>query len=198
MKKPDSTISLVRQVTKHGRVIAAAGRRIDAEDADVLRFPLDRVDETRGKIRAALVECGAIAVVSSAACGADLLALAEAGTLGLRRRVVLPFDAVRFKQISVTDRPGDWAPLFDEIVRQVEASGDLVVLDEQPGDAGYAVATDAVLTEAEAMARQNGGRPAAMVIWDGRMRPGIDLTQHFRDTAGDRGFDILDIFTLKP
>jgi hypothetical protein len=33
-------------------------------------------------------------VVSSAACGADLIDLREARALGLRRRIVLPFDAI--------------------------------------------------------------------------------------------------------
>ena len=67
-------------------------------------------------------------VVSSAACGADLLALEQAGGLGLRRRVVIPFDRERFRAGSVVDRPGDWGGLYDSILDAVGAQGDLVVL----------------------------------------------------------------------
>jgi hypothetical protein len=45
------------------------------------------------------------ALVCSAACGADLIALEEAERLGLRRRIVLPFSPRQFRETSVTDRP---------------------------------------------------------------------------------------------
>ena len=42
-------------------------------------------------MRTLLIGTGATWLVSSAACGADLIALSEAGKLGIRRRVGLPF-----------------------------------------------------------------------------------------------------------
>ena len=71
------------------RVVALAGRRIDAADAANPFSPR----QVRGRSRsvAALLRAERIeALVCSAACGADLIALEAAGALGLRRRVVLP------------------------------------------------------------------------------------------------------------
>src|SRR5215510_14628657 len=98
------------------RVAALAGRRIDAADASTSRFPLANTELVRERLQALLRAEQSDALVCSAAYGADLIALDVAGALGLRRRVVLPFAAERFRQSSVTDRPGDWGPLFDQII----------------------------------------------------------------------------------
>jgi hypothetical protein len=180
---------------KRGIVVAAAGRRIDADDADVSRFPLEHVERTRRRIRDTLIARGATVVISSAACGADLLALTEAGDLQLRRRAVLPFAPERFVQTSVIDRPGGWALVFDETLRQLRATGDLIILSEPPGDGAYTAASETILDEAERIARENGDRPAALVIWDGRVRPGLDHTKQFRDSAERRGFQIVEVLT---
>ncbi len=74
-------------------IVALAGRRIDAEAAQTASFPLANVARVRQELHDLLVKLKPLALVSSAACGADLLALDEAGALGIRRRVVLPFDA---------------------------------------------------------------------------------------------------------
>ena len=106
--------SMYRWLVKRGAIVAAAGRRIDPWDAAVPRFPSSAVRETRRRIDDTLVRHQAIALVTSAACGADLLALSSAADLRLRRRVVLPFAPALFRQTSVTDRPGEWGPVFDE------------------------------------------------------------------------------------
>jgi hypothetical protein len=181
---------------KRALVVAAAGRRIDSDDADVARFPLARVDRVRDGIRTRLSEHDVAAVIASAACGADLLVLAEAGGLRIRRRAVLPFSPERFIETSVRDRPGGWTPLFRTIMRELQAAGEVVVLDETPGDAGYAATGEAILDEAEHLARRLGIRPAALVVWDGRPRSGVDLTRQFRESAERRGFEILEVSTL--
>ena len=76
-------------------VAALAGRRIDAPDAKEARFPPANVARVRERIAAALREHDVVALVASAACGADLIALDEAAKLGIRRRIVLPFRASR-------------------------------------------------------------------------------------------------------
>ena len=73
-----------RQIT--AAVIALAGRRIDAADAAMPRFPLDKIPVVRELLAELLVQEHAVALVCSAACGADLIALEEAERLGLRRR----------------------------------------------------------------------------------------------------------------
>lgn len=183
---------------KHGVVFAIAGRRIDADDTIVARFPLASVEQTLQRIRDALMQWGATAVVSSAACGADLLALSAAADLRLMRRVVLPFEPERFRETSVLDRPGNWAAIFDETLRELQPIGEVIVLEEMSGDtdAAYVAVGEAVLAQAARIARNNGGRPAAMVIWDGRPRPGVDLTAYFRDSATDLGFEIVEVLTV--
>src|ERR1017187_7580444 len=132
-------------------IIALAGRRVDSSDAKECRFPLRNVELVRTRVRAALIEMGAEALVSSAACGADLIALSEAGRLGLRRRVILPFERKRFRETSVTDRPGEWGPLYDHVLNEVEAAGDLVILQDVPDDEAYSTANRAILDEAVAL-----------------------------------------------
>jgi hypothetical protein len=70
------------------------------------RFPLEAVPTVRRRLADLLAKERAVALVCSAACGADLVALEEAERLGLRRRIVLPFPPERFRKTSVTDRPG--------------------------------------------------------------------------------------------
>ena len=181
---------------KGGAIVAAAGRRIDPDDAIVTRFPLAAIRRTRLRIDDALVRCGATALVTSAACGADLLALSAAADLRLRRRVVLPFDPQLFRETSVIDRPGDWGPVFDETLLRLRAAGDVVLLHESPDDAGYAAAGEVILDEAERLAGENGDRLVAMIVWDGHPRTGFDLTWRFRESAARRGFEIADVPTL--
>ena len=74
-----------------------------------------------------LSENGVTALATSAACGADLIGLSEAGKLGIRRRVVLPFSREKFRAESVIDRPGEWGHLYDMVLDEVSAMGDLVI-----------------------------------------------------------------------
>jgi hypothetical protein len=179
------------------RVAALAGRRIDAADAANARFPLARTEMVRGRLRALLRTERSDALASSAACGADLIALGVAGALGLRRRVVLPFAPERFRQTSVTDRPGDWGPLFDRIIGEVRAKGDLVVLGLDEGDdATYAAANEAILTQAEAFAGGEPSQVVAIIVWEGRSRGEGDLTEGFATLARTRGHPVREVLTV--
>src|SRR5947209_4010396 len=114
------------------KIVALAGRRIDAPDAETPRFPLRSVGSVRDRLRQVLKD--RVALVCSAACGADLLALEQASLLRIRRKVILPFAREDFRNTSVVDRPGDWGPLFDRLLAEVEKVGDLVVLPGKPDD----------------------------------------------------------------
>src|SRR3954453_19171963 len=116
-----------------GAVIALAGRRGDAAGTDPPRFPPEAVPAVRQRLADLLTKERAVALVCSAACGADLVALEEAERLGLRRRIVLPFPPERFRKTSVNDRPGDWGPVFDRLVAAAGATGDLIVLPAVSG-----------------------------------------------------------------
>ncbi len=177
-------------------IIALAGRRVDTADAKDTRFPLRNVETVRSRARAVLQEEGATALVSSAACGADLIALSEADQLGLRRRVILPFERARFRETSVIDRPGDWGLLYDYILDAVEAAGDLVVLECSSDDEAYAAANLAILDEAVTLGKTLHQPVAALLIWNGVSRGDNDLTDHFAVEARKRGLAVTEILTV--
>lgn len=186
--------------TARGAIVALAGRRIDEDGADPPRFPLDRVLQVRQRLAALLAEEAAAALVCSAACGADLVALEAAERFGLRRRIVLPFPQDRFREGSVTDRPGDWGPVFDRLIGAARAAGDLVVLGPEAGEgsAAYRAANEAILREAQTLAR-TGSTPrrlVAVVAWEGAPRPGTDSTEDFRRLAERAGFAQRSVATL--
>ncbi|HEY1352572.1 MAG TPA: hypothetical protein VGF67_23375 [Ktedonobacteraceae bacterium] len=185
-------------------IITLAGRRIDPRDAPIARFPLALSPAVGNHIRALLKEQGATMLVSSAACGADLLALVAAGELGLRRRVILPFALDRFRACSVIDRPGDWGRLFDCIIADVRRSGDLVLMDKQKEDrTAFLSANRAILDEAQKLAlRGNSGTRTAqerqilaVIVWDGQPRGELDFTLDFANEARARLIPVAEVLT---
>jgi hypothetical protein len=178
-------------------IFALAGRRIDAAGVKPPRFPSENIELVRQRLLHVFAEYQPKALVSSAACGADLIALEEAGARGVRRRIVLPFDRHRFRRTSVADRPGDWAKAYDRILDEVESSGDLVTLssDSQGTDA-YAAATGAIFTEAHALSRNAEQDVWAILVWDGVPRDKDDLTKLFGDQAKLRGIPVIEIKTV--
>jgi hypothetical protein len=178
-------------------ILAFAGRRVDAEGSEA-RFPLANVARVRHEIERVLAALKPTTVVGSAACGADLLVLEVAGALGMRRRIILPFDRATFRSSSVTDRPGEWGASFDAIVDQVSAQGDLVELALDPNDgATYERANDEIISAAETLATADGDRCRAMVIWNGATRGRGDVTEAFLKEAVRRGWSPEVIDTLK-
>jgi hypothetical protein len=156
-------------------VIALAGRRIDAPDAHSSAFAIDSVAIVAARLRDLLKELDPTALVASAACGADLLALQIAGELGIRRRVVLPFDAARFRASSVTD------------LVTLSVAGD--------ANAAYAAANEAILDQAQAVAGADGNLIAA-VVWEGERPPRDgDVTRDFAIAAVRRGFELRVVST---
>ncbi len=178
-------------------VVALAGRRIDAPEAAKPRFPAANTHQVLERIREMLSAQQASVLVSSAACGADLLALDAATQLGIRRRIVLPFAREIFRSTSVVDRPGDWGGRYDRILDDVERSGDLVVLGYRNGDAhAYTAANDAILNEAGSLASASGHPVIAVIVWDGQPRGRDDVTEHFLNAAARRGIHAYQVSTL--
>jgi hypothetical protein len=186
-------------------VAALAGRRVDPPGAERPRFPLANVEAVAQRLRTVLADLEPEVLVSSAACGADLLALDAARTLGIRRRIVLPFDASRFRASSVVDRPGEWGPLFDSLYDEALSSNDVVILHcEGDDEAAYAAATDRIVTEALSLAEGTdsegivslGREPTAIVVWEGESRDEGDMTARFAALAADRGMRVVEVATL--
>jgi len=178
-------------------VIAVAGRRIDADNTPAARFPLEHVALVQQRLDELFARVSATAVVSSGACGADLAALTVAGNRRMRRRMVLPFGRDEFRASSVTDRPGDWGPVYDRVLAELDPTGDVVTLAGQTaGDAAYAAANDAILDEAATLARQGATEVVALLVWEGAPRDGNDMTAGFGEAARARGYRVEQVKTL--
>ena len=176
-------------------IIAFAGRRIDADKAgEPGKFPLANVDRVHREVEQLLRERRPAVVVGSAACGADLLVLEAAGRLGIRRRVVLPFDRAAFRASSVTDRPGDWGPRFDDVVAAV-ATGDLIELPFDADDAtAYEETNLEIFRQCEALASL-GEQCEVLIVWNGETRGKGDVTEAFLHEAERRGWPTAQIQT---
>src|SRR5215470_15484511 len=152
-------------------VIALAGRRVDAPNAKEPRFPSNKLDVVKERLHDLFTGRKATALVCSAACGADLLALQVAGDLGIRRSVVLPYKPDVFRRTSVVDRPGDWGEPYDRIIAQVQKTNNLVILGYAEDDpAAYSATNHAILDHATKIAREAKLPIAAVVVWDGKSR----------------------------
>jgi hypothetical protein len=182
---------------KTSTIFALAGRRIDAAGTEPPRFPSKNIELVRQRLLQLFAFHRPKALVSSAACGADLIALEEAGARGVRRRVVLPFDRDRFRQTSVVDRPGDWADVYERIVNEVDSNGDLVTLSGVlQGAEAYAAASGAIFAEARVLGRNSEQDVCAIVVWDGIPRDKDDLTKLFGDEAKLRGIPVIEVKTI--
>src|SRR5262249_45959224 len=146
-----------------GMVIALAGRRIDSTASKARRFPLENVPMVERRLDDLFERLVASELISSAACGADLVALTVAANRRMRRRVVLPFSAEKFRATSVTDRPGHWGPVYDRVLTELVAADGVVTLKgANAGNEAYRAATAAILGEAATRARDSNADVVAV------------------------------------
>src|SRR5687767_9402842 len=110
-------------------IIIVAGRRTDAKDASDKRFPLENTKSVKGEIKKQFKSSDAKTLISSGACGADLVAMEVAGESGIEQVMILPFDEVNLKKISVTVRPGDWQLIYEPVIEKLKKTKGLIVLD---------------------------------------------------------------------
>jgi hypothetical protein len=179
-------------------ILALAGRRIDPPNASTVRFPLENVAMVRERIITLLAATQATALVCSAACGADLLALDAAGELALECHIVLPFPERRFRTTSVVDRLGGWGPIFNRAIERAEAQENLFILDlPDANDATYLAVNRAILGQARVLARSSAQPLEAVLVWDGQPRDTTDITAAFGEEAKSLGIALREISTLK-
>jgi cytosine/adenosine deaminase-related metal-dependent hydrolase len=147
-------------------------------------------------VKTFLDDHGGVAVVASAACGADILALEAASELGIRTRIILPFVRDRFRDTSVEGGGEGWGDRFAKLMDGAEVREDVVVLPHAEGsDDAYASATERIVAEAAELARGLRVEVIALVIWDERPRPSADATKDFVDTAKRCGIKTFSIPT---
>ena len=193
-------------------IVGFAGRRIDAPDSSQPRFPVSQIDRVYKQITALFIKNECSMLITSAACGADLLALQVAQNLRMRYRIILPFAAERFRMTSVVDRPAtkewSWGTMFDQVVSSAQENGDLVILKTgEDRHAGYQAVNHAILDlaqeqcaiqskQGETKAAQDFKNIHAVIAWDGHPRGASDLTRHFANEARMRGIVVTEILTL--
>jgi hypothetical protein len=177
---------------KNGPVIVQAGRRVDAPNAETPRFPVANVKLVRTRIKAALSSSKPSALITSAACGTDLLALEIAGEMKIDRFILLPSQPAFFRESSVTDRPGDWGPIFDQVIRTSQVD----VLTVPEGQQGYLQTNIKLISRALALANQRGTQASALVVWNKQSRGTDDVTEHFLAQARQQHLPVTEISTL--
>lgn len=176
-------------------VAALAGRRIDAKDANNLRFPLAEAEHVAQKLLRRFQQEHIKRLVCSAACGADILALEIAKKLAIPATVVLPFPPHIFRKISVTDRPDNWGERFDQLVDAARDRGDLVELGLDAGDdKAFTTTNHRIIQEALASGFH---RKLAFVIWEGQSRGSDDSTAEFLNMALSQGFEKRSVLTKR-
>ena len=178
-------------------IVPFAGRRVDPLDASFTRFPLKNIGLVKERLRDFFLSQSPATLISSGACGADLLAQEVAGELQIDRMIVLPFSIQVFRKTSVTDRPGDWGPLYDRIVLELEKKEKIIRLNysEKDNDA-YAKTNLEILNQADRI-KKNENDVIALVAWEGQKKETDDATAQFMEAARERKFQVREIRTLK-
>jgi hypothetical protein len=174
-------------------VAVLGGRRIDVPNAPEPRLPKAAEGPVRDAIRRLLAREQVDLLVSSAACGADLLGLQAAEELGVRVRIVLPFDVERFRRQSVTDRGGRWGPIYDNLIGRTAARGDLIVREHPEGVDAFTANNREVLREADAAGACHG---IAILVWDGEASGPDDATADLAQRDEEAGFVRRDVAPL--
>lgn len=134
-------------------------------------------------------------LICSAACGADILALEEAEKLAIPATLVLPFATHIFREISVTDRPGNWGERFDRLVATARYRSDLIVLGlDLIDDSAFVLANDRIIQLANSMPFN---RRLAFVVWEGKSHAHNDATADFLNKAIALGFEKRTVLTMR-
>ncbi len=172
-------------------VLALAGRLIDPADAVEERFPLASEDRVRNDMAEVFREYRIQLIVSSAACGADLLALDVAREMSVPSLVVLPQPKARFRLESVSGRPGSWTPIFDLIIEDATQRGCLLTIRPPASESPYRAATREIIRQARRAAASRRAPLVAIAVWEGKERGKDDHTAAFLRSASDAGAMIL-------
>lgn len=177
-------------------VVTLAGRRPDAEDADKIRFPSTNADMVRQRLHELFQREAYKTLISSAACGTDLLAIGVALQLGMQTFIVLPFAPEVFRRLSVTDRPGDWGEPFDEVIGQAKQAGTLRILNYAEENTEAFLKTNEQMVALAQSQVQANITPVCVLVWDGQPKGEDDATQQFGHLCREAGFPVIEVSTL--
>lgn len=100
-------------------IIAFAGHMIDQQDRRSPRFPAVVEPDVRASIAATIARLAPAAVITSAACGGDIICAEAALDYGAQLYVILPFaDRDDFIRMSVANAGMEWVERFHAICRR--------------------------------------------------------------------------------
>ncbi len=176
-------------------VAALAGRRIDMQHAGHVRFPLAEDDKVFEKIIRRFRKEQVKHLVCSAACGADILALEVANKISIPATIILPFAPHIFREISVTDRPGNWGERFDRILGASHGRNDIIVLGLGTDDEHAFSKTNSQIIHSTLISRYH--RKLAFVVWEGKSRGKDDSTAEFINMALSKGLEKMSVLTTR-
>lgn len=178
-------------------IVVLAGRRIDEANASVKRFPEQAVPSVKSVLRNFFLKERVTHLISSGACGADLVAQQLAMELAIRQTLILPFDKESFRNTSVTDRGGDWGNIYDAILAQGNEKCTITVLEFAADDsAAYANTNLELIRVAKKLTSDSNEPLMALCLWDGIARSADDATMHFKREALTNGITTKEIDTL--
>jgi hypothetical protein len=178
-------------------IIAFAGRRVDDQKAEIVRFPPANVVKVRTRIENWFSQHHVHTLVCSAACGADLLALSVADELGIHCQVVLPFPREQFRATSVVDRGNEWGTLYDTILNKIEDQGKLIILGYAlDNETAYFETNHVILELASSLGTRLAQSVRAVLVWDGMSRGEDDVTAAFQKGAHQLTLPVDEITTL--
>src|SRR6185503_9505965 len=103
----------------------------------------------------------------------------------------LPFDADELRATSVADRPGDWGPIYDRVMTQLNPNDIVTLSGFDAGHETYLATNHVIFDEALALARQARVETLAVVAWEGGSRGSDDTTAAFAEEARQRGLRVL-------
>lgn len=177
-------------------ILVLAGRRIDADNAEHQRFPLAAVPLVKERLKTFFKDNHISHLVSSAACGADLLAQEVADEMNIERTIVLPFNTTLFRKTSVTDRQGNWGVLYDRLIKN--NMNHLIILRYDPDDPrAYEKTTWELLNIAEKISLKNQKDDVlALIVWEGNAKDKDDVTWGLQTEAKRRSLETREINTL--
>jgi len=193
-------------------VLIVAGRRIDAPNAEQERFPLKNADSVADVVSRKFAALKPTALVCSAACGTELIALKIAKVLSVRRCIILPYEPSRFRSTSVVDRPGnstwDWGAIFDDQIQEVREKNDLLIIPPTADETiSYVATNEYIIAEAVRLASAKDDSPSAgtrdnqmkcLIVWEGHSRGVDDITAALIGRARASDIEVEQISTLRP
>lgn len=175
-------------------IACLAGRRIDPNDRETPRFPLQCAPAVGEAIAAVLKEQKIARLVCAAACGADILGLEACQALDIPATIILPYAAAEFREVSVTDRPGDWGPRFDRVVARARTQSDLIELGYERSDKNaFSEVNQKIVSR---VSGANAREKFAIIVWEGLAHGEDDFTADLAEHAGAKGLKIIEILTM--